>query len=388
MAYVALVPAAGGGSRMGGVLPKQYRPLLGRPLIWHTLSALAAVVEIDRVFVVLAPGDRHWQEFDFSVLGSKLRVLPCGGETRARSVANGLAAICGEVADDDWVLVHDAARACVTPAQVTALIRGVGDDPVGGILVVPVADTLKREEHGRIAATVARDGLWQAQTPQMFRRGLLARALAATAAVTDEAGAVEALGERPKLIAADAFNLKITYPLDLELAELILRDRNAMTTETRIGQGYDVHPLVPGRKLILGGVDIAHESGLHGHSDADVLLHAITDALLGAAGLGDIGRMFPDTDDRWRGVDSRVLLRGAGAAVHAAGWRVGNIDATVVAQAPRIAPFVAAMIANIAADLGVSTGAVNVKGKTTERLGFEGRREGISAQAVAMLIRG
>lgn len=155
----------------------------------------------------------------------------------------------------------------------------------------------------------------------------------------------------------------------------------------RIGQGYDVHALVAGRKLILGGVEIPHEAGLLGHSDADALLHAITDAILGAAGLGDIGRLFPDTDERWRGADSRVLLRQAMAAVRAAGWRVGNVDATVVAQTPKIAPHVAAMAANIAADLGIEAGCVNVKGKTHERLGFEGRQEGIVAQAVALLVR-
>ena len=160
-----------------------------------------------------------------------------------------------------------------------------------------------------------------------------------------------------------------------------------MSTEFRIGQGYDVHALVPGRKLILGGVDIAHSSGLLGHSDADALLHAITDALLGAAGLGDIGRMVPDADERLRGADSRVLLRGALEAVRRAGWRVGNVDATVVAQAPKIAPHVAAMVVNIAADLGIETGCVNIKGKTHERLGFEGRQEGIVAQAVVLLLR-
>lgn len=155
----------------------------------------------------------------------------------------------------------------------------------------------------------------------------------------------------------------------------------------RIGQGYDVHALVPGRKLILGGVEIAHGAGLLGHSDADVLLHAITDALLGAAALGDIGRMFPDTDERWRGADSRLLLREAMAAVHRAGWRVGNVDATIVAQAPKIAPHVGAMAANIAGDLDIAAACVNVKGKTHERLGFEGRQEGIVAQAVVLLTR-
>ena len=160
-----------------------------------------------------------------------------------------------------------------------------------------------------------------------------------------------------------------------------------MIAPFRIGQGYDVHALVPGRKLILGGVEIAHPLGLAGHSDADVLLHAVTDALLGAAGLGDIGRMFPDSDDTWRGADSRVLLRGAMAVVRAAGWCVGNVDATVIAQAPRIAGHVAAMCANIAADLDVGVAQVNVKGKTTEKLGFAGRGEGIAAAAVALLVR-
>jgi len=157
--------------------------------------------------------------------------------------------------------------------------------------------------------------------------------------------------------------------------------------DIRVGQGYDVHALVTGRPLILGGVTIPFERGLAGHSDADALLHAITDAILGAATLGDIGRMFPDTDERWKGADSRVLLRGALAAVHLAGWRVGNVDCTVIAQAPRVSPHVAAMCANIAADLGVTPDCVNVKGKTTERLGFEGRGEGIAAEAVALLIR-
>ena len=160
-----------------------------------------------------------------------------------------------------------------------------------------------------------------------------------------------------------------------------------MNIPFRVGQGYDVHALTPGRKLILGGVEIPHAQGLLGHSDADVLLHAITDAILGAAGLGDIGRMFPDSDAQWAGADSRRLLRGAMAAVREAGWQVGNIDATIIAQAPRVAPHVVAMCANIAADLGTAVGAVNIKGKTTERLGFTGRGEGIAAMAAALLVR-
>lgn len=227
MAYYALVPAAGGGSRMGADLPKQYLPLLGRPLIFHTLAALCAVPAIERVYVVLSPEDEHWPGFAAGAAAEKLRVLRCGGASRAESVTNGLVALAGEVAADDWILVHDAARACLTVAQVAALIDQVGDDPVGGILAVPVADTLKRADGDRIIATVPRDQLWQAQTPQMFRHRLLLQALRLAPAVTDEASAVEAQGLRPKLVAADATNLKVTYPLDLQLAEWILAHRKS-----------------------------------------------------------------------------------------------------------------------------------------------------------------
>lgn len=211
---------------MGGGIPKQYLTLAGRPLIRHALATLCAVTSIERVFVVLAPDDEFWPEHEFVDLAAKLRVLRCGGATRAESVANGLQAMAGIAAEYDWVLVHDAARACLTVEHVQMLIRVVGNDAVGGILAVPVADTLKREAWGRIAATVARENLWQAQTPQMFRHRMLARALATAPAVTDEASAIEALGLKPKLVAADTSNLKVTYPLDLKLAEWILANRN------------------------------------------------------------------------------------------------------------------------------------------------------------------
>jgi 2-C-methyl-D-erythritol 4-phosphate cytidylyltransferase len=227
MANYALVPAAGGGARMGAEIPKQYLPLLDRPLIWHTLATLCSVPALGRVFVVLAADDGHWECHDWSAFEGRLEVLRCGGATRAESVTNGLREIGARVGTDDWMLVHDAARACLSAAHVDALIAAVGDEAVGGILAMPVADTLKRAgDDGRIDATVAREQLWQAQTPQMFRHGLLLKALERAAAVTDEASAVEALGLRPRLVAADATNLKVTYPLDLHLAELILRDRN------------------------------------------------------------------------------------------------------------------------------------------------------------------
>jgi 2-C-methyl-D-erythritol 4-phosphate cytidylyltransferase len=223
--YFALVPAAGGGSRMGAQIPKQYLSLAARPLIRHALATLCAVPLIERVFVVLAPDDEYWPEEEFADLAAKLRVLRCGGATRAESVANGLRAMTDIVSADDWVLVHDAARACLSVDHVESLIRAVGNDAVGGILAVPVADTLKREAWGRIAATVPRENLWQAQTPQMFRHRMLSTALANAPAVTDEAGAVEALGLKPKLVAADTINLKVTFPLDLQLAEWILANR-------------------------------------------------------------------------------------------------------------------------------------------------------------------
>lgn len=227
MKYFALVPAAGGGTRMGGECPKQYLPLAGVPLMRHALQTLAGVPAISRVFVVLAPDDNLWDSFDWHDLADRLTVLRCGGAQRAASVANGLRAMRAAVASDDWVLVHDAARCCLTRAHVERLIAEVGDDPVGGLLAVPVADTLKRAgEERRVAATVARDGLWQAQTPQMFRHGMLLGALgAAPHSVTDEASAVEALGLQPKLVAADATNFKVTYPLDLQLAGWILANR-------------------------------------------------------------------------------------------------------------------------------------------------------------------
>ncbi len=230
MTYYALVPAAGGGARMGAEVPKQYLPLLGRPLIWHTLAALCAVPALARVFVVLSPDDAQWDRFDWSAFDGRVEILRCGGATRADSVANGLRAVRGRVGGDDWMLVHDAARACLTRAHVEALVREVGDDAVGGILAVPVADTLKRAEgaavaDARIESTVPRERLWQAQTPQMFRHALLLDALERAPAVTDEASAIEALGLHPRLVAADATNLKVTYPLDLHLAEIILTDR-------------------------------------------------------------------------------------------------------------------------------------------------------------------
>lgn len=225
---IALIPAAGSGSRFGAGRPKQYLSVAGRPLLWHAVRTLAEHPRIRRVYVVLAPEDRHFDAWNWQQDFPRLSPLRCGGDTRAASVLNGLRAMAAEVAAEDWVLVHDAARPCLKARHVDELIAALAHDPVGGILAIPVADTLKRaDEAGRIAGTAPREGLWQAQTPQMFRHGLLLRALEAvgTQQPTDEAGAVEALGYRPRLVQGDASNLKVTWPRDLRLAELILSDR-------------------------------------------------------------------------------------------------------------------------------------------------------------------
>lgn len=219
--FYALVPAAGFGARMGHELPKQYMSLAGKPMIYHALATLCANAEITTVFVVLAPDDEQWRSFDWSQFGDKLQPLFCGGKTRAESVLNGLLA--SELELEDWVLVHDAARPCLSAQQLTRLLDELRNDAVGGLLAVPVADTLKRADAmQRVAHTESRDGLWQAQTPQMFRTGLLVQALETVPNVTDEASAIEALGLKPKLVNSDSTNFKVTYPQDLQLAELLL----------------------------------------------------------------------------------------------------------------------------------------------------------------------
>lgn len=226
--HFAIVPAAGSGARFGSEVPKQYLELAGKPMIFHALAALCRCDRIDAVWVVLSPGDEWWASFDWSLIGAKLRVLYCGGSTRAETVANGLAAIADEAGEGDWVLVHDAARPCLSQEMLAALCDELDADPVGGLLAVPVADTLKcADADQRVAATQSRDGMWQAQTPQMFRYGLLRKVLEGNSTVTDEAGAIEAVGLQPRLVRADSTNLKVTFPADLRLAEYILQGRQA-----------------------------------------------------------------------------------------------------------------------------------------------------------------
>ena len=392
----ALVPCAGSGSRAGAAGPKQYAAVAGKPLVAHTLAALARVPRLAATLVVLSPDDRLFEVMVPGFAGEQAWVAWVGGASRAETVAAGLAELQARGAmPHDWVLVHDAARCLLQPAWVDRLIDACADDEVGGLLALPLADTLKQAlaapAEARVSNTLPRDGKWAAQTPQMFRLGLLLPALrGAGPAVTDEASAVEAMGHHPKLVPGDYQNLKVTWPTDFALAERLLQPpETAMPTtpQLRIGEGWDTHALVTGRPLVLGGVTIPHSHGLLGHSDADALLHALTDALFGAAALGDIGRHFPDNDVAFQGADSGRLLEECARRVRAAGWQIVNVDATIVAQAPKLAPHIPAMVERIAALLGLLPGQVNVKAKTAEKMGPVGEGRAIEARAVCLLSR-
>lgn len=385
----ALIPAAGVGKRMGAGIPKQYMPVAGKPMLARTVAALSAVARIERIFVVVSAGDPFIDGVARN-FGDRVAVLRAGGAERADSVLGGLAA--AELPEDAWVLVHDAARPCVRPEDVDRLIDAVTADAgaAGGILAVPVADTVKlADAEGRIVRTVPREGLWRAATPQLFRAGELARALGAgLEGITDEASAMERAGAVVRVIPCGADNIKVTRPGDERLAQLILGENTMAIPDIRVGQGYDSHRLVEGRPLILGGVRVPFERGLDGHSDADVLLHAVTDAVLGAASLGDIGTHFPPSDPKWKGADSGRLLSAVMDLVRARGWTVVNLDATVICERPKLGPLKAEIRENVARLLGVTPDRVAIKAKTNERMDAVGREEGMMAQAAVLLARG
>ena len=383
--YVVL-PAAGSGSRMGADRPKQYLELAasGRTVLETTVEVLAEVPGVDGIFVAVSPADETAR-----TLSMPARVLKTGGASRAQTVYQTLEALSHTVADEDLVLVHDAARPLVDPADVSRLIdescRVIEEGTAAGaVLTIPVWDTVKRVDgEGYFSQDIDRTGLVRVATPQCFAYGLLKKALADNLSATDESSAVRNAGGRVLAVESSARNIKLTRPQDIEDANRLLRS----DMQIRIGIGYDSHRLVENRRFILGGIEIPHTLGLAGHSDADALLHAITDAILGAARLGNIGTFFPDTDPRFKDADSAVLLRTAFEAVKKAGWRVGNVDAVVVAQKPKLIPHVSAMQRRIEELLELEDGAVSVKPKTNEKLGFEGREEGVSTQAVVLLER-
>jgi 2-C-methyl-D-erythritol 4-phosphate cytidylyltransferase / 2-C-methyl-D-erythritol 2,4-cyclodiphosphate synthase len=390
--YWLVMPAAGSGSRFGAEAPKQYAALEGRTVIEWALAPFLADPRCAHALVVVAAGDLHWTAVAARLDSARVSSA-VGGARRSESVRSGLAALRHQARDEDWVLVHDAARPCLDPADLERLIgRSAGHD-WGGLLAVPAADSLKRSTPGEnlVAGTVDRSGLWRALTPQMCRYGRLCAALDAAHAggryPLDEAQALEWLGGTPLLVEGAATNVKLTTQADLALAAAVLRARAAGTTEVamRIGSGIDVHAFGPGEFVMLGGVRVAHSRGVVAHSDGDVVLHALCDALLGAAGLGDIGEHFADTDPRWRGADSRRFVAAVLDMVRERGLTVANADLTVMAQAPKIAHYRGAMRREIAALLAIPVERVSIKATTTEGLGFLGRAEGIAAQAVVLL---
>ncbi len=375
----ALVVAAGQGTRFGGALPKQYLPLGGVSVLRHAVAAFALHPRVRGVLTAIRSEDRD--RFDRAVAG--LPVLPpvTGGETRQDSVRLGLEALAEH--RPDRVLIHDGARPFPDPGLIGRVVDGL-DRAAAAIPCLPLRDTVKRVEDGMIRATLDRSALWRAQTPQGFHFAaiLAAHRAAAGRALTDDAAVAEAAGLSPLAVLGSEDNLKLTTPDDLAAAE---RRLAARLGDVRVGQGFDVHPFGPGDRVWVCGVEIAHSAGLVGHSDADVGLHALTDAVLGAIAAGDIGMHFPPGDPRWRGASSDRFLRHAADLVAARGGIVAAADVTIICERPRIGPYRAAMVERVAAILGIAPGRVSVKATTTERLGFTGRGEGIAAQAVATL---
>jgi 2-C-methyl-D-erythritol 4-phosphate cytidylyltransferase / 2-C-methyl-D-erythritol 2,4-cyclodiphosphate synthase len=398
----AVIPAAGRGARFESIPasgPKQYAPLMGRTVVEWSLAALRREPRVQGIVVVLAPDDARWPGVAAAMADSKIQTT-IGGASRQESVMNGLNALEGQAAAEDWILVHDAARPCLTSTDLTALIDAVEAQDAessagtinGALLAAPIVDTVKREGGGIAVDTVDREGLWRALTPQVFGFAHLKEALDEVLRgglpVTDEAQAMERRGLRARLVRGSPLNIKVTRAEDLSMAEAILRgaeSRRAETGHMRIEQGFDVHAFGEGDHVMLAGVRIDYPRGVVAHSDGDVVIHALCDAVLGALGAGDIGQHFPDSDPRYRGANSRVFLREVTARMHAAGMTLVNADVTVLAEAPRVAKHRSAMAENLAADLGVPAERINIKATTTERLGFIGRGEGLAASAAVLL---
>lgn len=382
---VMMVAAAGGSTRMGQ--PKQDILLDGTPVLMRTLTALQATDAVDDILLIAREVDVDRYRDAAAQHGiTKLSRVVAGGDTRQQSVANGLAALPPEA---ELIGIHDGARPLITPDVIEVVINTAAETGAAAV-AVPVKDTLKRtDEHSIVCDTPDRTNLWRVQTPQVFAadpyRAAMADAIASGADLTDDCQLMERAGYPVTLVSGLDTNLKLTTPEDILLAQAILSTQHKEATRMRIGHGYDVHRLVEGRALILGGVTIPFELGLLGHSDADVLTHAIMDALLGAAALGDIGALFPDTDPAYAGADSIELLRHVVARVRQEGYQIGNIDATVLAQQPKLKGHIAAMRQRIADACAADIAAVSIKATTEEGLGFTGTMQGIAAHAVCLL---
>lgn len=373
---VALVVAAGRGHRLGAEIAKQYLPIAGRAMLRHSVAAFLSHPDIAAVAAVIAPEDRD--SYERACAGLALLPPVAGGDTRQQSVRNGLEALAAS--KPDRVLIHDAARPFVDHGTIGRVLAALDQAPAA-IAAVPVSDTLKRGADGKIAATVERRDLWRAQTPQgfLFEDILKAHRAAAgkSSELTDDAMVAESAGMPVMLVMGSEDNFKVTTADDFKRAERMA------SGEIRTGLGFDAHRFAPGDHLWLCGVKVPFMKTLSGHSDADVGLHAATDAILGAIGAGDIGVHFPPSDERWRGASSHEFLRFAAALVAEKGGQIVNLDVTLICEEPRIGPQREAMISRMAEILGVSPARISLKATTTEGMGFTGRGDGIAAQAVA-----
>ena len=372
MTFSAIIVAAGSGSRAGG--DKQWRPLGGKPVLRWSAETLLAAGAGELVVVVAAGAEDRARE---ALAGLEGWRAVAGGEARAQSVRAGLGALACPA--ETPVLIHDAARPLLPRPVIERLLSALADTE-GALPVLPVADSLRRATDGRMDGVVERDGLWRAQTPQAFRRGVIEAAYAAwsdTEPPADEAVVVQRHGGRVALVDGDPRLMKLTYPEDFAMAEAL------SPRQTRIGSGYDVHRWGPGGSVWLCGIEVPHDQTLIGHSDADAGLHALTDAILGALADGDIGDHFPPTDPKWKGASSDQFLRHAADLVTARGGRIINVDVTLICERPKVKPHRQAMRERIASLLSLPLDAVSVKATTTEGLGFTGRGEGLAAQAVA-----
>jgi 2-C-methyl-D-erythritol 4-phosphate cytidylyltransferase/2-C-methyl-D-erythritol 2,4-cyclodiphosphate synthase len=384
MSTAALIVAAGRGTRAGEGLPKQYRRVGGRSILARTLARFDTTPCIDRIAVCIHPDDHALLQASIAEASLSRPVFVVeGGAERAETVRRGLEALAED--PPQKVLIHDAARPFVSPAVIAAVAAALDENP-GACASIPIVDALRREDGGACGVLIPREGVWRAQTPQGFR---FADILAAHRAnrdpkAPDDAEIARAAGLRVAIVESEADNFKITRPGDFARAERLLA-AEAAHMETRMGTGFDVHRFGPGDHVMLCGVPVPHDRGFIAHSDGDVALHALTDAILGAVALGDIGRWFPPSDPQWKGASSDRFLAHAVAQAAALGFRPVNLDVTILCERPKIGPHAEAMRARIASICGIDPARVSVKATTTEGLGFTGRAEGIAAQAAAVL---
>ncbi len=387
MTVSALIVAAGRGARAAdaGGLPKQYRHIGGVPMIAKSIAAFATHARVDDILVVIHPEDEALYRDASEPFVRRLRPAVAGGARRQDSVRAGLEALAG--AAPSSILIHDAARPFVSPDLIDRVIDGLAAHQ-GALPALAVTDSLKRAEDGRVTGTIARDSLWQAQTPQGFKFDAILAAHRAAAneagEFTDDSGVAEWFGLDVALVEGSASNRKLTTSEDLLIADDLLRPKRTSSAGViRVASGYDVHAFGPGDAVILCGVSIPHAKKLIGHSDADVGLHALTDALLGTIADGDIGVHFPPSDARWRGAASQLFLKHAAEKIEARGGRIVHVDVTLLCEAPRIGPYRDQMRGRIAETLGIQISQVSIKATTNEGLGFIGRGEGIAAMATA-----